>query len=151
MATALLGAVALLLLIACANVTGLMLARCSARGTELGIRMALGAARAQVLRKVLSGGLLLVAIGLALGFGARLWGDGAPFEHSLRRQRQRRPDVHRGKRPAGTGHAGGPFIPARRAASIDPMDVLRADLRHAVLELVICFDERTSASLAPSL
>ena len=116
---------ALALLLACIGLYGVMSYTVAGRTREIGVRMALGAQRRDVLRLVLREAMVLVVIGLAVGIPLSL--ASTRFLHSYL-------FGLKGTDPAsliavivvlGTVAASAASIPARRAASVDPMRALR--------------------------
>lgn len=69
----LMGAVGIVLLIACANIAGLMFARSLAREGEMSIRLAMGAPRMRIIRQLLTESVLLAGVGAAVGTALGFW------------------------------------------------------------------------------
>ena len=118
---------ALAVILALVGIYGIMAHSVSQRTNEIGIRMALGAGSRQVLRLILRRGILLIGIGLTIGFGAsigltqlissQLWGVQAtdPLTFAL---------VILG---LGAVALLACYVPARRALRVDPAVALRIE------------------------
>jgi predicted permease len=135
----LMGVMGLLLLMTCANVANLLLARTAERQREIAVRLALGASRARLLRQLMAESLLLSTLGGAAGIGVAYWAGmwlmtfvpeiDAPIDFTIRIDR-----VVLAFAVAITAAAAVVFglLPARQAARADVVPALKDGARGAI-------------------
>jgi predicted permease len=131
--------VGLVLLIACANIANLMLARASARQREIGVRIALGAGRARLIRQLLTESILVAALGGILGAFLAAWGadlllalvSGGVSDLSLQVQGDYRVFLFTAAASLLTGILFG-LTPALRATRLDVNRTLAASVRGSI-------------------
>ena len=128
--------VGLVLLIACANIANLLLARSAARQREISIRLAIGAARSRVIRQLLTESLLLAFLGAAGGLAFSVWGSGLLVRllttANTELQLDLAPDFHLLAFTAGVAVLTGILFglaPALRATHVAPNQVLKENAR----------------------
>lgn len=118
---------ALALILAAAGLYGTLLYAVGQRRRELGVRMALGAARARVQKQVVSQGLVLAVLGCVVGLAVS-WGAGRFMESRLFGLDSTDPTTLVGAVVVLLGAAVlASWLPARRASRVDPMEVLREE------------------------
>ncbi|MGA2271195.1 MAG: ABC transporter permease [Bryobacteraceae bacterium] len=128
----------IVLLVACANVANLLLARASNRRREIAVRLALGAGRGRVVRQLLTESILLASIGGALALLMAWWGSAALVRMISTGDSPAPLDVHPDWRIFGftaavsllTGILFG-LAPAVRGTRVDPGPALKEGTRHA--------------------
>jgi predicted permease len=135
----LMGMVGLVLLIACANIANLMLARASGRQREIGVRVALGAGRARLVRQLLTESIFVAVLGGMLGFLLAAWGShillalvsGGTFNFAMEVPRDYRVLLFTAAISLLTGILFG-LAPAIRATRLDVNRTLSANARGSI-------------------
>jgi putative ABC transport system permease protein len=137
-AAGLMTALGLVLLVACANITNMLLARASGRRKEIGVRIAIGASRGRLIRQLLTESLVLAALGGTAGILLAAWGLHAfesmpvpiPIPLALGLRLDARVLLFTVVIAVGAGVAAG-LAPALRATKIDLVSDLKEDLAGA--------------------
>ncbi len=131
--------VGLVLLIACANIANLMLARATGRQREIGVRLAMGASRGRLIRQLMTESVLVAAMGGLLGAVLASWGTdllvklvaGGGFDTALEVHRDVRILLFTGAVTLLTGILFG-LVPALRATRMELHQTLAANARGAI-------------------